>query len=1204
MALLNNCIGYSLKRRFNEKMDLFKKMISVFLCVSLFCSFIAITANAEEANNDTNAQLYSNSYDLSGINGVGNILTKTVKSSETPVDNGYSFSYLQIDGKTAYVGFNNIEACTLVVAVYSEEEGKMLASGVKKVEANTFETTVNIEISSMPKYFILKAFLLDENMASLCTPYSVIDYTKQFEAFDKKTIDDFGNNIVINFDEQKDDNFAVLVDDASEIKSSSAKNTLVSHDEKTGKYIFGNIDSSLSSLSKGDIFEFESNGELYLIKIKSIRISGKNATIEEELEADYNEYFKYIDVDESSDKYGSDMTVDMTNAEEGIECTGISSWDEKDLHPQSLVNVNENWSAGPEWKTDKYIAGDSGSTVNVKVTFKIKAALGFNIRVYYDADWEWKWDFWNSYSDYFYCQVKIDFKVTGSISLSGKVQHDFYLGDIDFVTPVGIVVSINVKFHVEASLSVTLSLDCINMTIGFKYDEDSGFQNLCSGPEINISPKLEGQAEFKVGIVLGPGISFVKVVEISLDPEFGTKINLKTDALNADQLLNLKSVDTIHTCSWINCFNGEISAYASCKLKGRIFNKSKDTTISAEKTWKIADCHLRINPFEFSLSKCPNIAYRCDFTVVNNKGEAIKNLDIKSMGPDLGDNYKYNVQNATDGSGKVSFFYPQGKYTPEFYLNGHKVEVSKLRTKIFNKETEGCTIQVADTTKSITVKIDTTMTDGGGSGHNGGTGGSDLFMHNATFNANGGQFSDGTSLKVLSIKAGDQITPPSDPIKDGSIFIGWSPDIPDTMPSKDITFTATYGSGNTGYSISGDTLTISGKGDMKNYSGFGSTEWDSQKDSIKKIIINSGVTGLGDYAFAQFRNLETVSIPDTVTKIGTATFYECNSLQKVTLPSSVKTIGDYAFFNCYSITNISLGEVEQIGNYTFAQCNGLTSASLPKTVVSIGDSAFAYCNNLKSLTINSKTCNIYSSPNTLPSGTTIYGGSNSTAQKYAIQYGRSFVSITVQDAGEIITKLSDSLKISFAGAVPGNDYILLNVTGYGEGFSLSTSNLEYIDQLTAGSDGKITSTFIPKEYYDTSTTLLIGDFGNGIQTKVIIPSSNSTTISIKNNPGIKTINYREGIALTASIENPVDGLEIQWYVNGTPYSTGENFVYNNLKSDITVEAKIVNSELQPILKDGNEITDIETIKVKAGFWQKLVAFFKFTIFNIKVINEN
>ena len=304
------------------------------------------------------------------------------------------------------------------------------------------------------------------------------------------------------------------------------------------------------------------------------------------------------------------------------------------------------------------------------------------------------------------------------------------------------------------------------------------------------------------------------------------------------------------------------------------------------------------------------------------------------------------------------------------------------------------------------------------------------------------------------------------------------------------------------------------------------------------------------------------------------------------------------------MSNFSFGDVEQIGNYTFAQCNALTNISLPKALNSVGDSAFAYCNNLKSITINNKNCAIYSSANTIPTGATIYGGANSTAQKYANQYGKKFVSITVQDAGEILTKLNDSYTFSFTGGISGNDYILLNVTGYGTGFTLSTSNLEYIDQLTADSSGKITSTFIPRKFQNSSTTLLIGDFGNGTQTKVITPSSNSTTISIVNNPGTKTINYREGIALTAFVQNPVDGIEIQWYVNGEPYSTGENFIYNAVKSDLNVEVKIVNRNLQPILKDGNEISASETVKVKAGFLQRLIAFFKFTIFHIKVIKEN
>ena len=807
-----------------------KRTLAVLLCVLLLVGIVPLGVLAVE-DEDSTVSMYTDSYDMTGVDGVGKILTKAASSNETQENSGYSFSYLSVDGKTASVGFNNAEACTLVVAVYSEDDGQMLGSGIKTVGANIFSTTVDIDIATMPQYFILKAFLLDANMAALCKPFSVIEYSKQFEQFDKKTTDDFNGNVIINFDEQKDDNFAVLVDGAKEITSTASSNTLVSYDADSGKYVFKNINNAIKSLSIGDVFEFESNGELYLLKVKTISVSGSTATIYEDLTAEHSDYFKYIDVDESSDTNGSDMTVDMTNAEEGIEFLGISDWDDE-LQTQSLVDVNNNWSAGPEWKIrEKYLVGDSDSDVSVKVSGKIKAALGFNIRIYYDADWEWKWDFWDSYSDYFYCQLKIDFKIQGSVTATGSLKHDFRLGDIDFVTPVGIVVSINVLLHVEASASITIEIASIGVTIGFKYDEDSGFQNLCSGPNIDVSPKLQGQAEFKVGLKLGPGISFVKVVEISLKPEAGGKITLKTDQLDAAQLLNLKSVDQIHACSWINCFNGEVSIYGTCKLEGRFFNKKKDTTIMAEFTRKISDCHLKISPLEFRFQKCPNIAYRCDFTVVNKDDKPITNLDVKSGGPDLGDNYKYNVQNATDCNGQVSFFYPKGSYTATFVLNG--------------KEAATKSLTVADTKKSITITIDTSETDGGGSGHNGGTGGSNLGNYTAAFSANGGAFADGTTTKTLTVKAGDPITAPDDPTRNNYYFAGWNPDLPDVMPSKNTTFTATWST----TPVTGSADNLSNIGTKGATVQFGAYPQSKVTNSATISALNSRASGWVSYEY-------------------------------------------------------------------------------------------------------------------------------------------------------------------------------------------------------------------------------------------------------------------------------------------------------------------------------------------------------------------
>lgn len=669
-----------------------KRFLSILLTLFMLVAILPLNVFAKAEGDDVTASMYTDSYDLSSVDGVGDVLVKAATADEEQDDVSYSFSYLSVTGKTASVGLNNSEACTIVVAVYSEEDGQMLGSGHKEIEANAFETTVEIEIDKMPEYFILKAFMLDGNMMALCKPFFVIEYSRQFEIFDQKTVDDFGDSVIINFDDQEDDNFAVLADGAKEVSSSANKNTLVSHDKETGEYVFSNCDDSLTSLSAGDVFEFETNGELYLLKVKSITVSGTSVTIIEDLDATHSDYFQYVDVNESPNPEGTDILVDMSNADDNIVYDGLAQWDGEtsSLNPKmkadaknGLMDVDENYSIGPEFTIkEKYLVGNDKSDVSVKVSGKIKATLNFNIRIYYDADWEWKWDIWNSYSDYFYFQVKIDFKITGSVTLTGAIKHDITFAKIHYLTPAGVIVAVDVKFHVEVSASVTVYIDFLKITVGFKYDEDNGFQNLCSGPTINLSPKLEGQAEVKVGVQIDPIISYLGVIEISLEPEGGAKITLKTDTVDASELLKIKKPDYIHTCSYLNCFNGDIRLYLSCKLKGKIFNKEvKNIKIVGERTWKLFDCNLKLNPFKFSLNKCPNIAYRCDITVTDNADKPLNNVSVKSATGICdadGDNKYEETETVTDKDGKAVFYFCNGEHKVALSANGYSNQTATI----------------------------------------------------------------------------------------------------------------------------------------------------------------------------------------------------------------------------------------------------------------------------------------------------------------------------------------------------------------------------------------------------------------------------------------------------------------------------------------------------------------------------------------------
>lgn len=110
------------------------------------------------------------------------------------------------------------------------------------------------------------------------------------------------------------------------------------------------------------------------------------------------------------------------------------------------------------------------------------------------------------------------------------------------------------------------------------------------------------------------------------------------------------------------------------------------------------------------------------------------------------------------------------------------------------------------------------------------------------------------------------------------------------------------------------TLTVSGTGAMYNYGdGSGRTvPWSSQKDSIEKVVIGSGVTSIGNYAFEECHGINSVTIGKDVKSIGEGAFSTLYGGPKsITIPVSVTSIGDYAFDGWDLITVNYGGTVNQ-----------------------------------------------------------------------------------------------------------------------------------------------------------------------------------------------------------------------------------------------------------------------------------------------------
>ena len=165
--------------------------------------------------------------------------------------------------------------------------------------------------------------------------------------------------------------------------------------------------------------------------------------------------------------------------------------------------------------------------------------------------------------------------------------------------------------------------------------------------------------------------------------------------------------------------------------------------------------------------------------------------------------------------------------------------------------------------------------------------------------------------------------------------------------------------GDISWSLSADgTLTVSGTGDMTDYSysntfggDFGSywcdAPWYRFYSRVKNVVIEGGVTSIGDGAFYHFDTLTSATIPNSVTSIGNCAFDGCTRLTDVTIPNSVTSIGGFAFRSCDSLISVVIPEgITDVDGDLFYKCTGLKSVTIPISVTKVDDLPFYGCEAL------------------------------------------------------------------------------------------------------------------------------------------------------------------------------------------------------------------------------------------------------------------
>ncbi|MCC2232287.1 leucine-rich repeat protein [Lachnospiraceae bacterium CLA-AA-H215] len=147
-------------------------------------------------------------------------------------------------------------------------------------------------------------------------------------------------------------------------------------------------------------------------------------------------------------------------------------------------------------------------------------------------------------------------------------------------------------------------------------------------------------------------------------------------------------------------------------------------------------------------------------------------------------------------------------------------------------------------------------------------------------------------------------------------------------------------------------MNFSGKGAMRNYSSATVTSWYEYRDKIVSIILDDGITSIGNFAFAGLPNLVTIDIPEGVALIDGYAFKNSTALRQVTLPSTLKKLGESAFFGCSSLESIAIPEgIYTVWGYTFKNCTSLKTVELPSTLIKLDEAAFYGCENLEEIVI-------------------------------------------------------------------------------------------------------------------------------------------------------------------------------------------------------------------------------------------------------------
>ena len=133
----------------------------------------------------------------------------------------------------------------------------------------------------------------------------------------------------------------------------------------------------------------------------------------------------------------------------------------------------------------------------------------------------------------------------------------------------------------------------------------------------------------------------------------------------------------------------------------------------------------------------------------------------------------------------------------------------------------------------------------------------------------------------------------------------------------------------------------------------------------QKVDIPEGVEVIQSFAFAEMKNLSSVTFPSTLKRIEGNVFRNCSRLNSIVFPESLEYLGAFSFLNCKSMKNVTFTgqriEMEIDRSGPFIGCTGLQEMILP-ACKGLSQNCFSGCTGLKKVIIGEGTTAIGNNP--------------------------------------------------------------------------------------------------------------------------------------------------------------------------------------------------------------------------------------------------